>query len=353
MTNDALSVDPASAAICTLRVVEGAGIAEEADAIDFLKASALPLSGVILGLFDQSDDCIKIIAVDGSLQFMNCNGKKAMQIDDFSMVAGQQWADLWPEESRELVDSAIRQALGGQMARFESFCPTAKGTPRWWEVTISPLRDAAGEVLALLSTSRDVSERVRREEAATIVALEMRHRLRNAHSVSAALLIASGQADREHLEFARAAAARLARLAEVHAKLVDVGGGMDLSTLCLDVAEVFAQSGGRLEYYDLPNPHLDEERARAISLILGELTTNSLKHGALGRGGSARLGGSVENGELRLDWREEFEEPSAPSRQISSGQGSALMTRIVGLYRGSIVARPYPAGYRAEIRLPL
>ena len=79
-----------------LRLVEGAQPQDEADAVDFLRAAGLALSSVVLGLLDQSDDCIKIIDSDGALRFMNCNGKRAMQIDDFCAVAGQPWHALWP-----------------------------------------------------------------------------------------------------------------------------------------------------------------------------------------------------------------------------------------------------------------
>ena len=353
MTRSATDVLTEEERADALRLIAGASPAEEADAVDFLRASGLPLSSVVLGLLDQSDDCIKIIGLDGTLQFMNCNGKKVMQIDDFSAIAGARWDSLWPEPSRDLIGQAIGAGLDGRISRFEAFCPTGKGEPRWWEVTVSPIRSPSGGVAALLSTSRDISERRQREEAAATVALEMRHRLRNAHSVGAALLLASGKIAPDHQEFARDVAGRLALLSDIHARLVDQGGGIALATLCDDVAQVFEHSGGQLQRAQVPDLHLHENHARVVSLILGELTTNSLKHGALGRGGEAEIDARVEDNNLLLHWRERFSVDEAAMRTTSSGQGAELMARIARLYRGSVETGPDEHGYYATLVLPL
>lgn len=50
---------------------------DNAEALTFLTDRDLSLSGVVLGIFDQSDDCIKLLDVEGRLQFMNCNGRQA------------------------------------------------------------------------------------------------------------------------------------------------------------------------------------------------------------------------------------------------------------------------------------
>ncbi|WP_404979627.1 PAS domain-containing protein [Croceicoccus sp. BE223] len=46
-----------------------------------------------------------------------------------------------PEESRPLLIAAIACAAGGAKDRFKGYCPTAKGSPRWWEVSTSPICD--------------------------------------------------------------------------------------------------------------------------------------------------------------------------------------------------------------------
>jgi signal transduction histidine kinase/DNA-binding response OmpR family regulator len=112
-----------------------------------------------LSVLNGSTDCIKILKPDGTLEFMNANGICLMEIDDFAPFKGKSWVSLWPAESRVLLSDAIDNALQGRHSRFEALCPTAKGTPKYWEVTVSPVKGPAG-VEWLVSISRDITERV-------------------------------------------------------------------------------------------------------------------------------------------------------------------------------------------------
>ena len=62
---------------------------------------------MLAAVLDQSADCIKVIGPDGTLDFMNRNGRCAMGIDDFAQVAGKNWWDLWPAEAQPLIQGAI------------------------------------------------------------------------------------------------------------------------------------------------------------------------------------------------------------------------------------------------------
>lgn len=68
--------------------------------------------------FAASDDCIKIISLDGKLEYMSEGGQRVMEIDDFNALKGCQWPDFW--QGREHIDalSAIEEARSGNSARF-------------------------------------------------------------------------------------------------------------------------------------------------------------------------------------------------------------------------------------------
>ena len=110
------------------------------------------------GVFEGSPDCVKVLDADGHILAMNRNGLCAMEIDDFRTVQGAKWATLWTEENRQAIDSAVIAARSGRNYSLNLACPTAKGSPRWWEVTVSPIVGANGEVARILSVSRDITE---------------------------------------------------------------------------------------------------------------------------------------------------------------------------------------------------
>ncbi|WP_404529762.1 PAS domain-containing protein [Massilia sp. TN1-12] len=107
-------------------------------------------------LFETSPDCVKLLSTDGRLLAMNRNGLRALDIDDFAGVAGAAWVSLWPEDSRAAVQAAIDAAARGGTGRFSAACPTRKGTPKWWDVVVTPA-DLDGEYGMLLAVSRDVT----------------------------------------------------------------------------------------------------------------------------------------------------------------------------------------------------
>jgi PAS domain S-box-containing protein len=60
--------------------------------------------------------------------------------------------------------AALELAKNNQMGKFTGLCPTAKGSPRWWEVVLTPMLDRARNPEKLLSVSRDITERKQAEE---------------------------------------------------------------------------------------------------------------------------------------------------------------------------------------------
>lgn len=110
-----------------------------------------------LRLLASSPDCVKLLDADGKLIFMNENGLRVFEIDDYATLEGQSWIDFWPEAIRSDAEKAVRDARSGRNGRFSGYCPTAKATPKWWDVTVNPVYDDSGRLIWLLSVSRDVS----------------------------------------------------------------------------------------------------------------------------------------------------------------------------------------------------
>ena len=124
-------------------------------------------------LFESSPDCVKILDVQGRLLAMNQHGQCTMEIDNFASVSGQHWHALWPQDSYTEIQAALDGARAGRVSRFSAFCPTAKGTPKWWDVTVTPIIGSNGAVDSILSVSRDITDlhRVQEEQRETAARL--------------------------------------------------------------------------------------------------------------------------------------------------------------------------------------
>ncbi|MBD1909385.1 MULTISPECIES: PAS domain S-box protein [unclassified Leptolyngbya] len=116
-------------------------------------------------MLESSSDCIKVLDLDGRLLYINLGGQCLMEIDNFEAFHNADWLAFWQGNNRASVEEAIATAKAGEIGRFQGYCPTAKGTPKWWDVVITPMQDADGRVAQLLAVSRDVTERKQAEEA--------------------------------------------------------------------------------------------------------------------------------------------------------------------------------------------
>ncbi|CAN5435007.1 hypothetical protein BH10BAC2_BH10BAC2_38620 [soil metagenome] len=115
-------------------------------------------------ILESSPDCLKVLDSDGRIQFMNFNGLCQMEIDDFFTIKNTNWFALWGSDNEALVKASVDKALTGETAHFTAFCPTVKGTPKWWDVLVSPIGKPGEAVRQIISVSRDITEQKKAEE---------------------------------------------------------------------------------------------------------------------------------------------------------------------------------------------
>lgn len=116
-------------------------------------------------LLENSIDCVKLLELDGSLDFINGVGEQVLGLPNRTACRGQSWPGFWEGEERARVEAALAEARAGRTARLEVALADAQGEPRWWDVTVSPVLSEDGEPQRLLAISRDVTERRHAEEA--------------------------------------------------------------------------------------------------------------------------------------------------------------------------------------------
>ncbi|MBE8964752.1 PAS domain-containing protein [Nostocales cyanobacterium LEGE 12452] len=110
-------------------------------------------------ILDSSPDCIKVLSLDGRLLYMNTGGLCLMEIDDLNSYLNIEWLCFWEGSSRQQAEEALAATKTGEVSIFSGYCPTAKGTPKWWEVVVSPILDGSGQLERILLISRDITDR--------------------------------------------------------------------------------------------------------------------------------------------------------------------------------------------------
>ncbi|MGA1980471.1 MAG: PAS domain S-box protein [Sedimentisphaerales bacterium] len=116
-------------------------------------------------VLESSSDCIKVLDLQGHLLSMSGGGQKLLEIDDIAPYLNSSFIDFWKGKEREGCLEAIAKAKQGDTGIFYGFFATAKGTPKWWEVIITPIKDADGSINRLLAVSRDITERKKAGES--------------------------------------------------------------------------------------------------------------------------------------------------------------------------------------------
>ena len=119
----------------------------------------LPTDKIISCFYDSTEDCVKVIDPDGALMSFNPHGFKVMEVDDPKTVIGKDWLAFWQGSMHDIAVAAFEKARSGKPAQFEGYCPTFKGTMKYWEVTIAPLFNDHGDIQWMLVSSRDATKR--------------------------------------------------------------------------------------------------------------------------------------------------------------------------------------------------
>lgn len=198
-----------------------------------------------------------------------------------------------------------------------------------------------GRAVRMIGTVKDISHERALEEHNRLLMHELEHRVRNILTVVQSLALLAFRSPGPPEAARDAFLGRLNALAAGQADVRVTGASAtDFRALAERVLSLVEPPGDRLRMAG-PEAEVDAQRAQALTLILHELATNALKHGALSVPGGAvelaweRLAGAPA---IRIVWRETGGPPVArPSRR---GFGATLIDR----------ALPREGGAEAELR---
>ena len=303
-------------------------------------------------LLAASDDCIKVLTLDGKLSFMSEGGQITMEVSDFNAIKGCPWPDLWTGQGKEDVISALAEAKAGRSSRFQGYANTMQDNSRYWDVMISPIFGNDGQPEAILSVSRDITHLRNAEDRLRLLSEELQHRIKNTFSMVQAIATQTLKDGQPVEQLRKNFLARLHTLNDAQSLL---GQTAWEPAAILDIVKgalaPFA-SPSRLEISG-PELYLSSKCALGLALGLHELGTNASKYGALhNHDGLISLEWSTANDVFRLIWEERGGPPVQNPTRI--GFGSRIIERALASYfNGKTEIIYHPTGVVFTLEAPV
>ena len=109
-------------------------------------------------IIDTEPECVKLLDAQGRLLEMNPAGLRMIEADTLAQVQGQCLYQLLAPGQRSAVEALTARVMQGESGRLEYLITGLKGGRRWLQTHASPLRGEAGEVVAVLGITRDITE---------------------------------------------------------------------------------------------------------------------------------------------------------------------------------------------------
>ncbi len=111
-------------------------------------------------ILEAQPECVKLSDTHGKLLEMNPAGLRIIEADSPEEVLGLNTIDLVNPPFKEEFRDWEKRVLNGERATIVFEGTGLKGTRKWMESIGTPLRNAAGDIEAILSVSRDITERI-------------------------------------------------------------------------------------------------------------------------------------------------------------------------------------------------
>ncbi|MGV8930447.1 MAG: sensor histidine kinase [Brevundimonas sp.] len=301
----------------------------------------------VQAVLSASNDCIKVLSLDGDLAFMSEGGQRVMEVSDFNKLRGCPWPAFWEGQCNGEATTAVAEARAGRNYRFQGPANTAIGNPRWWDVQVTPIPGPDGQPIRLLSVSRDITELKRAEEQQRLLAQELNHRIKNVLAMVQAIASQTFRATSDPMQAKAAFIDRLGALGSAQDLLTQTT--LTGARMADVVADAFRPHGreGQVTASG-PDVDLSPRCALALSLALHELTTNAIKYGSLSAdGGRIDVVWTVTPGPgtsvFVLSWTESGGPPVVPPTR--TGFGSGMIQRALSGYVGGTTTLTYePTG---------
>ena len=229
-------------------------------------------------------------------------------------------------------------------------------------LTVSPIKNEKGEIVAASKIARDITESKRAQARQQLLLREMDHRVKNLFALSISVLNLSGRSANSVPQLVESAGARLSALARAHALTLSHGPdaaprSITVTTLHSLIEAIIEPHRGEGENRRLSIVGCDIEISGSVisslALLLNEFATNSVKYGALSAtAGRIQIHCADRAGAVVISWTE-LGGPPIPAPIGNAGFGDFLVRATAAGQLGGEISRDWkPEGLVIRLSVP-
>lgn len=304
-------------------------------------------------IVDSSQDAIISKSIHGIVESWNAAAEKIFGYRSDEMI-GQPILTLIPEDRRHEEDEILDRIRAGQrIEHFETVRRHKDGSLLDISLTISPIKNARGEIVGASKIARDIRDRKRGEAARELLLNEIKHRVKNTLGTVQAMVLQTfkGAPPGQQVAFS----ARLQALSSAHDLLTQRNWqGADIA----DVVERALSPLGNINRIVTAGPAIELAPTKALlfAMLVHELGTNALKYGAFSNeGGKIHLTWAAETAGgkrfVRIRWQETGGPAVLPPTRV--GFGTRMIERALKAEGGLAQLDYEPAGLICSIKVSL
>lgn len=303
-------------------------LTEMESAVDTLQDDADVLQMTI----DNALAFIGVLDLTGRLTEVNKPALEAGGLRRSDVVGRKFWQAPWwnySDKSIRKLKRSIAQARRGSVVRYDTDVRMRGNTIMSIDFMLSPIRASSGEVVSIVASGFDITERKKSENNVRLLMSEINHRSKNVLTLVQSIARLTQRSSPQG--FMPAFEARLQALAWSYDLLIEnPDRGASFAELArAQLAHVSDLSDGRVSLVG-PDIEVTSEAAQGLSMAFHELATNAAKYGALsGDKGRVEIAWCVRTPQSDADknlevlWQEIGGPPVAPPER--TGFGSTVL----------------------------
>ncbi len=332
------------------------GVVWDITAVKSAETARLIEKSRLAAIFEASQDALYAVSLDGHIETWNPAAETLFGYTS-AEICGRHVSILAAEKYAGEQNAHIASVTAGKtVGPVDSIRLRKDGKSFNASISIGPMRAPDGTVTGMSAAVHDVSDRKEWEVRQLLMSRELSHRVKNSFAVLQSILRSTLKVARNPEHFAEAFSGRLHSLAAAQDILsANDWRGAELGALARrQLAFYLDGAPGRLHIMG-PEVNLPADYAAPFGLILNELATNAVKHGAL----------SVETGKVDLVWRIEaapyqrrrltviWTEKGGPDATLRGPDGFGTTLIEKSLASAKVTRSFYPNGLICEIQADL